>query len=159
MSIGPPISEMWLFQNLTMKSHGQVHACGQRSRLLCCLSNQSIYFFLPYQTTLLFPKYSYLKICPWKSKVKVMIYYLFDSENSRSRSWPRSIPFITFEAKSSIDMFAFSFVTNGPVHIRPWKFKVKIVVKTLFVTTRETWAHPAWTSSLAPPKAFFTKML
>ena len=101
--------------------------------------------FLPYQTALLFPKYSYLKICPWKSKVKVkvMAYYLFDRENSRSRSWPRSIPFITFEAKSSIDVFAFSFMANGPVHIWPWKFKIKIVVKTLFVTTRETSVCPS----------------
>ena len=38
------------------------------------------------------------------------IFYL---ENSRSWSWPRSNPMVTFEASSSIDMFAFCFVATG----------------------------------------------
>ena len=38
----------------------------------------------------------------------------FDLENSRSRSWPRSNPMVTFELWSSIDMFAFRFVAIGP---------------------------------------------
>ena len=36
MSIGPPI----LFQNLTMKIHGQGHVCGQRSRSILTLKNR-----------------------------------------------------------------------------------------------------------------------
>ena len=39
---------------------------------------------------------------------------IFDLENSRSRSWPRSNLMVTLEAKSSIDMFAFRFVAIGP---------------------------------------------
>ena len=38
----------------------------------------------------------------------------FDLENSRSRSWPRSKPMVTFEAYSSVDVFAFCFVEIGP---------------------------------------------
>ena len=39
---------------------------------------------------------------------------IFDLENSRSKSWPRSNLMVTFEALSSIDMFAFRFVAIGP---------------------------------------------
>ena len=39
---------------------------------------------------------------------------IFDLENSRSRSWPRSNLMVTFEAQSSIDMFDFRFVAIGP---------------------------------------------
>ena len=35
---------------------------------------------------------------------------IFDLENSRSRSWPRSNPMVTFEVLRSINMFAFRFV-------------------------------------------------
>ena len=44
---------------------------------------------------------------------------IFDLENSRSRSWPRSNPMVTFEAESSIDMFALCFVA-----IRPFLAKI-----------------------------------
>ena len=40
--------------------------------------------------------------------------FIFDLENSRSRSWPRSNPMVTFEALRSIDMFASRFVAIGP---------------------------------------------
>ena len=39
---------------------------------------------------------------------------IFDLQNSRSRSWPRSNLMVTFEVLRSIDMFAFCFVTIGP---------------------------------------------
>ena len=39
---------------------------------------------------------------------------IFDLENSRSRSCPRSNPMVTFEVLRSIDMFAFRFVAIGP---------------------------------------------
>ena len=61
---------------------------------------------------------------------------MFDLENSRSRSWPRSNLMVTFEAQSSIDLFAFCVVAIGPFwlryskfHIWPWKFKVKVMAK------------------------------
>ena len=40
--------------------------------------------------------------------------FMFDLENSRSRSSPGSNPMVTFEVQSSIDMFAFCFVAIGP---------------------------------------------
>ena len=49
-----------------MKIHGQGHACGQRSRSYCWLSNRSIYFlFVSHQSTLPFLRYSYLKNWSW----------------------------------------------------------------------------------------------
>ena len=39
---------------------------------------------------------------------------IFDLEKSRSRSRPRSNPMVTFEAQSSIDIFAFCFVAIRP---------------------------------------------
>ena len=140
----PYHSEIQLFQNLTMKIHGQGHLCGQRSRShltfkiqvqthwshlrpgvqsICLLFvwRKSDHFWL---------RYSKFYIWPWKFKVKVMakvkpdghIWALefnryvcfsfrsnrtifgwdiansvFDLENSRSRSWPRSNPMVTFE--------------------------------------------------------------
>ena len=68
----PSHSEIQLFQNLTMKIHGQGHVCGQRSR--SCLT----------------------------FKIR------------RSRLWSRSNPLVTFEAWSSIDMFAFHFMAIRP---------------------------------------------
>ena len=52
----------------------------------------------------------------------------------RSRSWPRSNPLVTFEAWSSIDMFAFRFVAifwlrYSEFNIWPWKFKIKVITK------------------------------
>ena len=52
-----------------------------------------------------------------------------------SRLWSRSNPLVTFEAWSSMDMFAFCFVAIGPLlryrkfRIWPWKFKVKVMAK------------------------------
>ena len=63
---------------------------------------------------------------------------IFDFENSRSRSGPRSHLMVTFIALISIDMFAFLFVATEPFWPRywkfymwPWKFKVKIMVKVI----------------------------
>ena len=39
---------------------------------------------------------------------------IFDLENPRSRSWPRSNPMVTFEVLRSIDMCTFRFVAIAP---------------------------------------------
>ena len=39
---------------------------------------------------------------------------IFDLESSKSSSWPRSNPMVTFEALRSINMFAYCFVTIAP---------------------------------------------
>ena len=62
-------------------------------------------------------RYSYFKIWPWKSMVKVM----WGQRSSltfkiqRSRLWSSSNPLLTFEAWSSIDMFVFRFVAIEPL--------------------------------------------
>ena len=147
----PSHSEIQLFQNLTMKIHGQGHVCGQmsRSRLTFKIQrarswprstlmvtfealefNQYVCFFVSRQSDHFWLRYSKFYIWPWKFKVKVMAKVkpdgqiwalkfnryvcfsfrgnrtifgwdiansIFDLENSRSRSWPRSNPMVTFE--------------------------------------------------------------
>ena len=84
----PSHSEIQLFQNLTMKIHGQGHVCGQRSRLtfkiqrsrLWSRSNPLVTFgvqsisllFVSWQSDHFWLRYSNFYIRPWKFKVKVM---------------------------------------------------------------------------------------
>ena len=50
-SIGPPICEIRLFQNFTLKIQGQDHGCGQRARSHSRISIQMIcLIFISYQT-------------------------------------------------------------------------------------------------------------
>ena len=73
MSIGHPIPEIQLFQNLTLKIQGQCHVWGQswKSQSGCNILSTHIPF-VPCQSALPFLRYSIFKIWPWKSKVKVM---------------------------------------------------------------------------------------
>ena len=84
-------------------------------------------------------RYNYFKIWPSKSMVKVMCVikgqgHIWPSTFKGPRSLSRSNPLVTFEAWSSINMFAFCFVAIGPFrlryskfHIWPWKVKVKVM--------------------------------
>ena len=81
MSIGPPIPEIQLFQNLTMKIHGQGHVCSQKWRLHLTLKIQDQGQGLEFNRCLLFVswqldhswlRYSKFHIWLWKFKVKVM---------------------------------------------------------------------------------------
>ena len=73
MSIGHPIPEIRLFQNMTLKIQGQGHGWGQswKTQSGCNILSTHIPF-VPCQSALPFLRYSILKIWPWKSKVKVM---------------------------------------------------------------------------------------
>ena len=73
MSIGHPIPEIWLFQNLTLKIQGQGHGWGEcwKSQSGCNILSIHI-AFIPCQSAIPFLRYSISKIWPWKSKVKVM---------------------------------------------------------------------------------------
>ena len=142
----PSHSEIQLFQNLTMKIHGQGHVCGQSSRSHLTFKIQrsssnplvtfeawisvDMFVFVSWQLDPFWLRYRKFHIWPWKFKVKVMArvkpdghiwalefnWYvsflfhgnratfgwdignsIFDLENSRSRSWPRSNPMVTFE--------------------------------------------------------------
>ena len=147
----PSHSEIQLFQNLTMKIHGQGHVCGQRSRSRLTFKFQSqdygqgqthwshlrpgvqsiCMLFVSWQSDHFWMRYRKFHIWPWKFKVRVMAKVkpdghiwglgvqsicllflsrgngaifgwdignsIFDLENSRSRSWPRSNPMVTLE--------------------------------------------------------------
>ena len=62
MSIGHPIPEIWLFQNLTLKIQGQGHSWGQswKSQSGCNILSTYIAFF-PCQSALTFLRYSIFK--------------------------------------------------------------------------------------------------
>ena len=146
----PSHSEIQLFQNWTMKIHGQGHVCSQRSRSCLTFKIQSqgyghgethlshlrpgvqsiCFLFVSWQSDHFWLRYRKFHLWPWKFKVKVMAKvkpyghiwalefnryvcfsfrgnrtifgwdianFIFDLDNSRSRSWPRSNPMVTFE--------------------------------------------------------------
>ena len=66
-SIGPPILEIRLFQNFTLKIQGQGHGYSQRARSHSRISIQMICsIFISYQSDQQFQIKSYLKIWLWK---------------------------------------------------------------------------------------------
>ena len=73
MSMGHPIPEIQLFQNLTLKIQGQGDGWGQswKSQSGCNILSTPIPF-VPCQSALPFLRYSIFRMWPWKSKVKVM---------------------------------------------------------------------------------------
>ena len=74
MSIGHPIPEIRLFQNLTLKIQGQGH--GRRERWKSQHGSNILLThipFVPCQSAIPFLGYDFFKIWPWKSKVKVMV--------------------------------------------------------------------------------------
>ena len=72
MSIGHPIPEIWLFQNLTLKIEGQGHWWGECWKSQSGCNILSIHIpFVPCQSALPFMRYIIFKIWPWNSKVKV----------------------------------------------------------------------------------------
>ena len=71
-SIGHPIPEIPLFQNLTLKIQGQGHGWGERWKPQSGCNILSTHMpFVPCQSALPFLGYSIFKIWPWKSKVMV----------------------------------------------------------------------------------------
>ena len=73
ISIGPPIPEIQLFQNLTLKCQGQGHKCWQSWKSQRGFNIQSTHIpFFPCQSGIPFLSYDFFKIWPWNSRVKVM---------------------------------------------------------------------------------------
>ena len=72
MSIGHPIPELRLFQNLTLKIKGQGHGWGQSWKSQYGSNIQSSHIpFIPCRSGIPLLSYDFL-IWPWKSRVKVM---------------------------------------------------------------------------------------
>ena len=73
MSIRHPLSELGLFQYLTLKIKGQGHASGHTSKSQCEFKILSTHIpFFPCQSGISFLSYDFLKIWHWKSGMKVM---------------------------------------------------------------------------------------
>ena len=73
LSIGHPVPELWLFQNLTLKIKGQGHGWGHSSKSQCGSSILSTHIpFVPCQSAIPFLRYSIFKIWLSKSRVKVI---------------------------------------------------------------------------------------
>ena len=67
------IPERQLFKKLTLKIQGQGHGWGQSSKSQCESNIPATHIpFIPCQSGILLLSYDFIKIWPWKSKVKVM---------------------------------------------------------------------------------------
>ena len=87
LSIGPPIPEIGLFQNLTLKIQVQGHSQGQTRWLHLLLRIQSKrLLFISWQL-------DHIWLRTWG-----MANFIFDRENFRSRPWPRSNLIVMFKA-------------------------------------------------------------
>ena len=76
MSLGHPIPELWLFENLTLKIKGQGHGWGHSSKSQCGSNILSAHIpFIP---------------CQSGSDSWLTTFSKFDLENQGSRSWVRS---------------------------------------------------------------------
>ena len=95
MSIGHPIPELRLFQNLTLKIKGQGHGWGHSSKSQCGSNILSAHIpFIPCQSGIPFLSYDFFKIWPWKSRVKVMGEVSVQSHNVGLTSyWLTSLSF------------------------------------------------------------------
>ena len=116
----PSHSEIQLFQYLAMKIHGQGHVCRQRSRSHLTFKIQRSRSWSRWNPLVKIWGLEFNR-CVWFSFRSNWTSFggdiansIYDLENSRSKSWPRSNLMVTFEALSSINMFAFRFVAIGP---------------------------------------------
>ena len=116
MSIGHPISEIWLFQNLTLKIQGQGHGWGQswKSQSGCNILSTHIPF-VPCQSAIPFLRYSIFKVWPWKSKVKVMDEVDIESHNmGPTFYWLTSLSFHVNRPSHSWDTAFSKFDLENP---------------------------------------------
>ena len=88
MSIARHILGIQLFQNLTLKIQGQGHKCGQSWKSQRGSDIQSTHIhFVPCESGIPFLSCDFLKICPWKSRTKVMRQVTLRSHNVSLRSY------------------------------------------------------------------------
>ena len=121
MSIGHPIPEIWLFQNLTLKIQSQNHRWGGhwKSQSGCSILLAHIPF-VPCQSAIPFMRYDFFKIWPWKSKVKV-IGEVDIKSHSMGPTFYRFTS-LSFHCQSAIPFLRYDFFK-----IWPWKSKVKVM--------------------------------
>ena len=99
----PSHSVIQLFQNLTMKIHGQGHVCGQRSRSCLTFKIQRSRLWLRSNPLVTFEAWSSIRyICLLFLGNRTTFgwdigNFIFNLKNLRSRSWPMSNLMVTFE--------------------------------------------------------------
>ena len=136
----PSHSEIQLFQNLTMKIHGQGHVCGQRSRSLLTFKIQfygqaqthwphlrpgveSIcLLFVSWQSDHFWLTYRKFHIWPWKFKVKVMAKIKPDGHIWGFAVQSICLLFISWQSWHF-------WLRYSKFYFWPWKFKVKVMAK------------------------------
>ena len=113
----PSHSEIQLFQNLTMKIHGQGHVCGQRSMSHLTFKFQRSRLWSRSNPLVIFEAWS--SIDTFRGNQTTFGWdignSIFDLENSRSRSWPRSNLIVTSEALEFNRYVCFSFRGNRTI--------------------------------------------
>ena len=137
----PSHSEVLLFQNLTMKIHGQGHVWS-KVKVMFDLQNSKVKVMVKVRPIghiwgLEFNRY----VCfSFRGNRTTFVWNIgnsiFDRENSRSRSWPRSNLMVTFEPwVQSICLLFVSWQSDhfwlrySKFYIWPWKFKFKVMAK------------------------------
>ena len=138
----PSHSEIQLFQNLTMKIHGQGHVRGQRSRSCLTFKIQRSRLWSRSNPLVTFEAWSpidifafrFVAIGPLLAEIQEIPYLTLKIQgqvHGQGQTWWSHL-----RPWSSIDMFAFRFVAIGPFmaeickfYIWPWKFKVKVMAK------------------------------
>ena len=114
MSIGPPIPEIQHFQSLTLKIQGQGHRSRSQSRYNTLSTHIP---FVPCQSALPFLGYSYFKIWPWKSRVKVISEVKVESHNEGT----------TFDSHPFHPMSIGHPIPELGLKIWLWKSRVKVM--------------------------------
>ena len=113
----PSHSEIQLFQNLTMKIHGQDHVRGQKVKVTFDLQNSKVkvkptghIWGLEFNRYVCFSFPGNRTTFGWDVRNSIS-----DLENSRSRSWPKSNLMVTFDALAFNRYVCFSFHGNQTI--------------------------------------------
>ena len=120
MSIGHPIPELRLFQNLTLKIKGQGHGWGQSLKSQHGSNIQLTHIPVPCGLGIPFLSYDFFKIWPWKSRVKVMGEVTVHSHNVGLTSY--RLTSLSFHVKRASHSWVTTFLK-----IWPWKSRVKVM--------------------------------
>ena len=132
MSMGHPIPESHLFQNLTLKITRQGHGWCQSSKSQCGSNILSTHIpFVPCQSALPFLRYKFFETWPWKSRVKVMGEVTVQSHNVGLTSYRLASPSFHVNRPSHSWVTSFSKFDLENQRSRSWvtsQFKVTMWV-------------------------------
>ena len=120
MSIAHHILGIQLLKNLTLKIQGQGQKWGQSWKSQCGSDIQSTHIhFVPCESGMSFLSCDFFKICPWKSRAKVMRQVTSKSQGE-SKILSTHIPFVPCQS-------GIPFLSYDSFKIWPWKSSVKVM--------------------------------